>query len=196
LALSITKISVELREILLNNRPQSLFDISEKGTVPVLQTSDKVLDESMDIIFWSFKETMNLNDYFQNSIMQEELISKNDSEFKKWLDRYKYNERFKEYSIEDCRLKIHNIILNYEKKLKRSKYLINNSIQIADIAIFPFIRQFANVNIEYFSRSYPKMNDWLTTILNSDLFETIMKKYPQWKIGDSPKIINFGLLDS
>ena len=76
MALSITKISVELREILLNNRPQSLFDISEKGTVPVLQTSDKVLDESMDIIFWSFKETMNLNNYFQNSIIKEELISK------------------------------------------------------------------------------------------------------------------------
>ncbi|MAJ44263.1 MAG: glutathione S-transferase [Candidatus Marinimicrobia bacterium] len=191
MVLSIAEITVELREILLKDRPQALYDISKKGTVPVLQTEEQIIDESMDIIYWALKKSNKYEDYFQSPLSQEKIIFNNDSKFKIWLDRYKYNNRFEKYSIEECKLKSDRILSDYEKKLTINEYLINNSIQVTDIAIFPFIRQFANVNIEYFSITYPNINRWLQNLINSNLFKSVMKKYSQWKISDTANIVIF-----
>jgi len=191
MALSISNITIELREILLKDRPASLYEISPKGTVPVLQLHNKVIDESLDIINWAVEQSSDNSILFQNIELQNDWIHKNDTEFKKWLDRYKYNERFDDFILEECKSKANEIIKLYEKNLDNHSYLIGEHLQMVDICIFPFIRQFANVKMDYFTSSYPNTKIWLDKLLESELFKSVMNKYPQWQIGDSPLIINF-----
>ena len=192
MALSYSNITIELREILLKARPESLIEISPKGTVPVLQLLNGfVIDESIDIMKWTIQHSNSLKLLNDNPELQKLLINRNDSEFKIWLDRYKYNERQENYSINESKLKCAEILCGYEKLLKDSKYFINESISFCDIAIFPFVRQFSNVDLNYFIETYPKLNNWLQLIIESELFISVMKKYPQWKFGDNPQIVNF-----
>ena len=192
MALSYTNVTIELREILLKERPESLLKISPKGTVPVLQLSNNlIIEESIDIMKWAIKNH-DSNDLFESKKeLQELMINENDSKFKLWLDRYKYNIRYSNYSINICKLHCDKILKRYENLLSEKKYFVSESISFSDIAIFPFIRQFSNVDLDYFIKKYPKIYSWLQLILESDLFISVMKKYPQWKIGDRSLIINF-----
>ncbi len=192
MALSYSDISVEIREVLLREKPDQLYEISSKGTVPVLiLPNDVVLDESIDIMNWAIEESNNI-DLFKFEIeLQHKLIVQNDTIFKTWLDRYKYNERYDDYSIPKCQNKCNEILINYEKLLINNNYLVNNSISLCDIAIFPFVRQFYNTNINYFLSTYPNLNKWLHTIINSNLFISVMTKYLQWNENDNIKVINF-----
>ena len=97
MALAYTNINVELREISLRDRPKELYDVSSKATVPVLITSDGVIiDESLDIMLWSLKNDLNQSWLSQDHKAELNMISKNDTVFKKWLDRYKYHDRYPE----------------------------------------------------------------------------------------------------
>ena len=96
MVLSYMEVSVELREVLLNERPQSLYKISSKGTVPVLLLNDgKVLDESLDIMLWAIKQGEQKL-YEDKLNEQNQLIKYNDTKFKYWLDKYKYHVRYLE----------------------------------------------------------------------------------------------------
>ena len=90
MALSISNISIELREILLKDRPVSLYETSPKGTVPVLQLHDKVIDESLDIMLWALKNNFEQTWLSKEHAKELKMININDTEFKRWLDRYKY----------------------------------------------------------------------------------------------------------
>ena len=105
------------------------------------------------------------------------MINKNDTLFKKWLDRYKYHDRYPENTKQYYRKKCDNILSKYESQLNSTKYLLKDSISISDIAIFPFIRQFANVDYKWFENNYAQLTVWLENICSSDLFVQIMKKY-------------------
>ena len=53
MALLVAGIEVELREVVLRDRPEHMLEISPKGTVPVLLLEDgTVIEESMDIMQW------------------------------------------------------------------------------------------------------------------------------------------------
>ena len=188
MALSEYNIKVELREILLKDRPNELLNISPKGTVPVLQLPNKnVLDESLDIINW----VLNNNDSNwreTNYEEQQKMIKNNDEEFKHYLDRYKYNDRYPEKSKEFYQKKCEEYLKNYEEKLTENMFLVSDKMQIVDIAIFPFLRQYAFVNKLQFSKSFVKLNNYLERILNTNLFKSIMQKYPVWSL-ESEKII-------
>ena len=188
MALSEYNIKVELREILLKDRPNELLNISPKGTVPVLQLPNKnVLDESLDIINW----VLNNNDSNwreTNYEEQQKMIKNNDEEFKHYLDRYKYNDRYPEKSKEFYQKKCEVYLKNYEEKLTENMFLVSDKMQIVDIAIFPFLRQYAFVNKLQFSKSFVKLNNYLERILNTNLFKSVMQKYPVWSL-ESEKII-------
>jgi glutathione S-transferase len=191
MALSYLNISIELREILLKDRPKQLLKISPKGTVPVLQlVNGDVIEESIDIMNWAIEISNNEDLIHINPKLQFELIDQNDTIFKIWLDRYKYNNQNQKYSYSQCRKKCDKVLIQYEKLLINNDYLMNNSISFCDMAIFPFIRQFYNIDINYFSNTYPKLNFWLQKIINSVLFKSVMIKYPQWESNDNSKIIN------
>ena len=191
MALSYCNIEVELREISLRDRPQSLYDISSKGTVPVILTKDNiVIDESLDIMIWALNKKNNQTWLNENS-EEKDLINLNDIEFKKWLDKYKYHDRYPENSKESYRDECNAILVTYEKKLIKNQYLINNNISIVDIAIFPFIRQFANIDYKWFENNYIYLNKWLKEISESKLFLSIMNKYDTWHKNTEPKIVTF-----
>ena len=191
MVLSYMEVSVDLREVLLNERPQSLYKISSKGTVPVLLLNDgKVLDESLDIMLWAIKQGEQKL-YEDKLNEQNQLIKYNDTKFKYWLDRYKYHVRYLEHSREYYQRKCSKTLAEYDMRLRENAYLMGDRIRLADIAIFPFIRQCANVDQNWFNNKYPNLNQWLEIWKESRLFKSVMMKYNQWRLGDELLIVNF-----
>ena len=191
MALAYTDVKLEIREISLRNRPEELYQASKKGTVPVLITLDGlVIDESLEIMLWTLKNNLNQTWLMENSEQELELINRNDVLFKKWLDKYKYHDRHPEYSKEYYREKCADILSDYENQLGNKKYILRDNISIADVAIFPFVRQFANVDYLWFESNYSKLTNWLEKICSSDLFIQIMEKYEMWDKKNNNLVIN------
>lgn len=184
-------IKYEHREILLKDRPRALYDVSPKGTVPVLiLDNNNIIDESIDIMKWALK-IFDKDSWYKNKIeKQDKLISVNDNIFKKKLDNYKYHIRFPELSFEEHRKIISKDLSAYNNILSENKYLLSSEINLADIAIFPFIRQSAFVNINWFKVQFPFVYNWLQNLMDSNLFQSIMHKYPIWKEGENKIIVN------
>lgn len=179
------KQTLELREVVLKNKPQAMLDISPKGTVPVLQLDDgNVIEESLDIMQWSLEnnkvqQAQLYPDNLQTDI--HELIKENDGDFKWALDRYKYSDRFEE-SEEFYREKAEVYLKKLNILLSEHKYLVSDQVTLADLAVFPFVRQLAHVNKNWFYQSqYEHLIKWLDYFLESDLFKSIMTKYAQWE---------------
>ncbi|MGQ4002428.1 glutathione S-transferase [Francisellaceae bacterium CB299] len=180
MAIFAADIVVDLQEVSLRDKPQSMLAASSKGTVPVLCVDSKVIDESIDIM----RCALAINDpnkwldmsSAQNALF-DELLQENDSVFKRWLDKYKYANRFPEYTEEYYRNKAEEFIVRLESILQGSEYLLSDTLKIADIAIFPFIRQFSMVDKAWFDNSqYTRVKDWLATILALPLFVDVMRK--------------------
>ena len=191
MALAYTDVHVEIREISLKNRPEELYKVSKKGTVPVLITLDGlVIDESLKIMLWTLKNNSNQTWLIKNHDKEIKMINRNDGLFKKWLDRYKYYDRFPENTKEYYQKKCDVILSDYESQLNNTKYLSRDSISIADIAIFPFVRQFANVDYQWFENNYNKLTSWLQDICSSNLFLQIMKKHETWNNKNKSIIIS------
>jgi len=182
LAIAYSQQQVQLREIVLKEKPPEMLQLSSKGTVPILQlSSGEVLAESLDIMAWA----LSLHDpdaWLAGDIHgMLALIDENDFEFKASLDRYKYADRFPEQSESDYREQCEYFLVQLEQRLSINKYLFSAQISIADIAIFPFIRQFASVDKQWFAQSpYPHLRSWLDKLINTPLFHACMQKYPTW----------------
>ena len=202
LALWACNVRLELREVLLKNKPQNMLDISPKGTVPVLQLPDgEVIDESLDIMLWILRECDPdgwLNGWDTEA---EALVDKNDGSFKSALDRYKYADRHPQHSAEVYRAEGEEFLaeLNHRIQLhspglqqgSQRGYLMGADISLADMAIFPFVRQFAHVDKAWFDATeYSYLIAWLDEFLESNLFQSIMLKYQPWQVGDKPLVIN------
>ncbi len=153
-----------IHEVDLKNKPEKMLVISPKGTVPVLQTKDgQVIDESLDIIAWALPDEW--------ALVNLDLITENDGSFKAALDRYKYPGRFPD---EDCS----NARNNGEAFLQKLDQCVSPDSQtLTDICTFPFVRQFAHVDRDWFeSLPYKNVQEWLAFNIGSDLFQTIFDK--------------------
>ena len=129
MALSYSKIKVELKEIILSNRPSELYAVSQKGTVPVLCiNSTTVIDESLDIMKWALKQNDPNLWISYNKRMQFDIIEENDNEFKYWLDRYKYFDRFPENNRDYYRTKCSEYLSKLNQLLECNKYLPHLSL--------------------------------------------------------------------
>lgn len=182
MAIWAANIQVEVREISLREKPAHLLQISPKGTVPVLQLPDgTVLEQSLDIMQWVLVQSdpqgwLNADPEAVNA-----LITINDGDFKKALDRYKYPDRYPEHAQQVYREQGEQFLQRLEAALEQHDYLLGDKPSMADVAIFPFIRQFAAVDAEWFACSaYPKLRDWLEGWLQSPLFEKVMQKFPTY----------------
>ena len=180
LAIARAQVRVELREIELRNKPESLLLASPKGTVPVLLlVNSEVIDESQDIMFWALRQHDPehwLEKHWLNQA--EQLIQWNDGEFKYYLDRYKYADRYPERTGLEYREQGKLFLTELERRLSQHLYLCGNHFSLADAAILPFIRQFAAVDTAWFETSpYPALKQWLNHFQSSPLFERVMTKY-------------------
>ena len=182
MALKYADIQVEHREIELRNKPQSMLLASPKGTVPVLCVDGLVLDQSAAIMYWALgiSDPEGWRDFDQQ--ISQEWIEKNDGPFKVLLDQYKYPNRFPDLSQEDVLNRAIDLMLKpMESSLQSSKYLMGNKMSLVDVAIFPFIRQFAAVNPKRFEElPFPYVRKWLNQQLESELFNAVMDKHPTW----------------
>ncbi len=187
MALAYAGISVEIREISLKEKPASMLAISPKGTVPVLQRDDLVIEQSYDIMKWALKQFD--PDQWLPSEMEgliDEWVAKNDGPFKKLLDQYKYPDRHPAIKLEETLNQATKLFLGpINEQLRVSDYLLGSKISLADIAIFPFVRQFVMVDSGWIDRSgLSFLKQWLNARLESPLFLGVMQKYPTWH--DSP----------
>ena len=173
-------IDFDIFEISLKDKPAELLKISPKGTVPVLVTKNEVIDESLEIISWAFNQ--NEKSTFHKLTKSEidfanAFIKQNDNEFKSVLDHYKYHIKYPEKTKQKWRADCLFFFEILEKQLSNYRFLIKDQITYADIAIFPFIRQFSNVDLEAFQDlNYDKTKAWLSYLINLDLFKKIMVK--------------------
>ena len=183
MAIAYASINPEIREVSLANKPSEMLSLSPKGTVPVLQLGELVIDESIEVMAWALEKS-DPDNWLALDLQsqQQRLIEENDNQFKAWLDKYKYWDRFPEQSQQDYRSQAEKFISKLEKNLTKNSYLLGNQICMADIAIFPFIRQFAFVDKDWFDQAnYPHLQRWLNEFLVSDLFVQVMEKQSVWQ---------------
>jgi len=183
MAIAVSGVGVELREVVLRDKPAEMLEASPKGTVPVLVLTDgRVIDESLDIMRWA------LGQYDpQNWLAGDdpELIAVNDGPFKAALDRYKYPHRYGIVDPEPHRMEGWKILLNLNERLTHHAYLAGGKPGFADIAIFPFARQFAVTDLPWFDEQDAiALQRWLGALTTSSMFETIMRRFPKWRSGD------------
>ena len=195
-AIRSSQIIVEVREIQLQEKPSEFLKSSPKGTVPVLITnSGEVLEESLDIINWA----LNINDphnwLAKGKLEYQEIIKLLDdleNKFKTNLDKYKYPSRFSgvdQYLYRDKNLCFLKKLNSY---LENNKSLNGEHLTLLDYAIFPFVRQFRNVDQEWFEKlNFSFLNKWINQIIDSEEFSSIMKKFKKWEPNDVPIYTNF-----
>ncbi|WP_296202297.1 glutathione S-transferase [Psychrobacter sp. UBA3962] len=193
LGLLFAGVKVELREVVLKNKPPQMLAISPKGTVPVLQLTDgTAIDESRDIMLWAL-EQKDLQNLLDKTVRAEAdaLIDQNDNEFKYWLDRYKYADRHLEMAQEEYRQRGEVFLQQLEKQLEKQAYLLGDKVTVADIGIMPFVRQFAHVDRKvFYNLPYPNLQRWLQDWLQHPLFLQAMTKFKPWEEGD--ELVVFG----
>jgi glutathione S-transferase len=179
MALRIADIDVEVREISLRDKPKHMLQVSPKGTVPVLVLNDgKVIDESLDIMLWAVSQQDKANWLHVDTEIAMQLIKENDTSFKSALDAYKYPERHPDKTQIAHRKNGEVFLTSLENKLLHTPYLFGDRASFADVAIFPFVRQFSAVDSTWFNQSsYTHLRDWLNQWLVSDLFNSVMQKH-------------------
>ena len=181
LALLSSNTTVALREVALRDKPAHFLDVSPTATVPCLVTQDGVIGESLDIMKWALVQ----NDPENLLNMPNAgwaLIDETDGPFKLALDRTKYAARFPEQDTQKQRAVAEAFLTRLDQKIDRWLF---EHLSIADLAILPFVRQFAFIDKNWFDEQpWPNLHGWLDRFLCSDRFEQIMPKYGQWHEGD------------
>ncbi len=188
LALAATQQQVQLREVKLANKPQTLLQVSPKGTVPVLVLNDDhILDESRDIMHWAISQLDSTHPWRVGVGLGDPLLERNDKEFKHWLDRYKYADRHPDYDVVYYRTQAEAFLMCLERRLTEAPWLSGQHGGALDAAIVPFVRQFAGVDAAWFEQApYPLLQSWLRRWLSSALFTGVMDKRVPWKPEDPP----------
>ena len=194
LALGASGVAVELREVALRNKPASMLAASPKGSVPVLVLPDgRVIDESWEIMLWALHQHDPdgwLGEKHAYADTATPLVHENDTTFKGNLDCYKYPDRYPAHPQIHYRIQAEMFLQQLENRLRVTPYLLGDTLSIADAAIFPFIRQFAEVDKNWFAQApYPSLRQWLQNLLISERFAAVMKKYSPWQPGDQPIIL-------
>ena len=190
-ALAASCVQVELREVLLRDKPVEMLAASPMGTVPVLVEVDgTVIDQSLNIMLWALGQSDPANWLAPQPGSFDEmlaLIGHCDGEFKFNLDRYKYPERFGGTDSLVHRAAAIEFIVQLDARLDRHAYLFGASMSMADAAVAPFVRQFAQTDSTWFNQqAWPALQRWLQQLTASSIFLMVMARPKRWRPADVP----------
>ncbi|MFN7163955.1 MAG: glutathione S-transferase [Hyphomonas sp.] len=191
MALAASGLPVRVREALLCDKPPEMLAASPKGTVPVLvRTDGSVIDESLDIMHWALAQHDPEGWLSADAGETARLIAQNDGPFKHALDRYKYADRH-ETDGAAHRASAMDILSNLAARLEaKGGQLLGPAPTLADIATFPFVRQFAATDVAFWQAHAPaSLHAWLGSHVSSPRFTAIMHKFPRWKEGDAEPLL-------
>lgn len=194
MTLCMLTLTIEIRDISLKNKPQSMLQASPKGTVPVLVLpSGQIIDESIDIMRWATQQYSKQNLLPSTPEAQaviDSWVTENDKYFKPQLDRFKYPQRFNNVDVNDAQKQCLHFFEKINTILQNQPYLLGAAPSLADIAVFPFIRQASRVDEAWFQTlPLPHLNQWLTHWLTHPCFLRIMQKFPLWAPESSPHFL-------
>lgn len=182
LAIAAAGIQMELREVVLRDKPLAFLAASPSGTVPCLFTDGGVIDESLDIMKWALARN-DPNHWLDMPNQGWDLIARADGPFKDALDRTKYASRHLDSDPLEQREIAAAFLTTLDQQITTNVF---DHPTIADFAILPFVRQFAFIDKAWFdAQDWPDLHGWLERFLASDAFGKIMQKYPQWVEGDA-----------
>jgi glutathione S-transferase len=187
LALAVSETSCVLREVALSNKPAQLIAASPKATVPVLVLpTGRVLEESIDIMRWALGRNDPHGWLEVDRLATAALIEANDGAFKQHLDRYKYPDRYDVDPVEHRSAGL-EILFGLNDRLAAHANLCGDEMSLADAALLPFVRQYAQVDRAWFdAQPLPNLKKWLERHLSSPLFERITLRVRPWSEGDPP----------
>ena len=185
LAIAASGQKVELREILLRDKPAAFLATSPKGTVPVLKLEDgQVIDESRDIMFWALGQNDPENwlaVWRHNPDSATAFLDRLDGAFKHDLDRYKYASRYDRDAGSTHRDSGARFLAGLDQDLQKTGALSGAQLGLLDFASLPFVRQFRIADPDWFdNQPWPHLYAWLGGFLDSASFQRVMQKYPQW----------------
>ncbi len=181
-----SKQTILLRDLVLSNKPEEMIAASPKATVPVLVLADgTVIDESLEVMLWALKETDPddlLHSHITNALPDMfQLINDFDQDFKLCLEQYKCAKRYRENDLFEHRENCEVYIKKLEQRLTKHLFLMSDKESLADIALLPFIRQFARIERQWYLQSpYPNVRQWLNNYLQSSMFTKVMAKQLLW----------------
>lgn len=181
MALRYSGVALRIVEVSLKAKPAEMLALSPKGTVPVLCVGGQVIDESLAIMHWALAQN-DPEDWLLEADpaaqrLMAQLIGENDQAFKVHLNRYKYAERYPEQPMEHYPAEGEVFLRQLEGLLAQRDYLLADHLSLADVALMPFIRQFAHVDREWFATTpYPRLQQWLQRFLAAPLFTAVMAK--------------------
>jgi len=188
LAITASQCPCELREVVLRNKPQALLVASPKATVPVLVDVDgAVIDQSLDIMLWALRRHdphawLKPSQGSLDAMLA--LIDECDGPFKQQLDRYKYPQRYELLDGGAYRDQAIPWLTQLDDRLAATEFLFGSRPALADMAIAPFVRQFAHIDMDWFqAQPWPSLLQWLLRWMQGELFAQVMHKYPPWQEG-------------
>lgn len=188
MALKYAELKIVLREVDLDNLPEEALAVSLHATVPSLVMSDdEYFDESWDIVKWAVQKNdpdkwLGEDDEFLQDA--EMLVETNDYSFKEDLEQYKDSDSHPEHPMEYYRERGEEFLEELNEMLEENTFLLASDITIADIAVFPLVREFAMVDKAWFDKApYPKLQNWLACILSTRWFKEAMKEHKVWQPG-------------
>ncbi|MDI3274533.1 glutathione S-transferase [Pseudomonas sp. AL03] len=181
MALRYSGVTVNIVEVSLKAKPAEMLALSSKGTVPVLSVDGQVIDESLAIMHWALAQNDPKDWLLKDDPVGQRhiagLIEENDQVFKLHLNRYKYAERYPEQPMTFYRAEGEVFLRRLEELLEGRDYLLAEHPSLADVALMPFVRQFAHVDREWFGQTpYRRLQAWLQRFLASELFTGVMQK--------------------
>jgi len=177
----------------------------------------RVLEQSLDIMMWALRQHDPqgwLCPQREDLAAMLALIAECDEAFKPELDRYKYPQRFSHEqaapaadrdptgtAVDDPRrgdqaaqtqARLHRAagaqwLNTLEARLAEHGFLFGARVSLADMAVAPFVRQYAQVDRTWFdAQAWPHLHGWLRAWLESTLFAEVMVKYLPWAPGAEP----------